>query len=67
MLKNRRGFTAVELIVIIMLWVAIGWCANLYRLASCDFASPYKAEVIHGVGVFVVPLSAITGFIDLGE
>jgi len=66
-MKSQKGFTAIELILVLVLaFGAIGWGMNLYKLASCDFNAPYKAEVIHGVGL--VPfVGAFTGYMNFGK
>lgn len=43
-----------------------GWVKNVVKLASCDFEAPYKAEVIHSVGL--IPIVGIfTGWMDFGK
>jgi len=42
----------------------ICWTVNLLRLSSCDFQSPYRCEIMHGIGVVVVPMSVITVWFD---
>lgn len=41
------------LIFIIALWiyVPVAWVVNLVKLLSCDFAEPYKDEIIHLIGL----------------
>lgn len=39
---------------------AICWLVNLVQLFRCDFSTPYKEEVIHGVGVIIPWASLIT-------
>jgi len=43
----------------------IGWILNLIALIQCDFASPYKEEVIRIIGAVIAPLGAVLGFINL--
>ena len=45
---------------------AFGWGMNIYKMTQLDFASPYKAEVIRGVGLIPV-FGAITGYMTIGE
>jgi hypothetical protein len=33
---------------------------NFVKLCQCDFASPYKMEVIHAIGIVMPPTSVIT-------
>lgn len=46
--------------------VATGWIMNLIKLTRCDFEAPYKAEVIHGLGL-ISPIGAITGWLSVGK
>ncbi len=54
-------------VILVSLIGCVGWGMNLYKLVKCDFSAPYKAEVIRTVGVFLPPVGAITGYIDLGN
>ena len=45
---------------------AFGWGMNVYKMTQLDFASPYKAEVIRGVGLIPV-VGAIIGYMTRGE
>lgn len=46
--------------------VGTGWVKNIIKLANCDFEAPYKAEVVHAVGI-IPPVGMITGWLDLGK
>lgn len=62
-MKKQKGFTLIELIVVLV--IVIGgwsWIWNAVKLASCDFESDYKCEVIHGVGLVIPPLSIGTAW-----
>ena len=52
--------------VFILAIVASGWVKNLIKLSECDFKAPYKAEVIHIVGL-APPIGMVTGWLDLGK
>ncbi len=52
--------------LVIGLVVGVGWVKNIIKLADCDFESPYKAEVIHGIGL-IPPVGMVTGWLDLGK
>lgn len=52
--------------VLILLVVGTGWIKNLVKLTDCDFEAPYKAEVIHLVGI-VPPVGMVTGWLDVGK
>jgi len=40
-----------------------GYGLNAYKLTQCDFESPYKCEVVHGVGL-VPPLWVVAVWFD---
>jgi hypothetical protein len=52
--------------LLIVLVIGAGWVMNIVKLADCDFEAPYKAEVIHAVGI-IPPVGMITGWLDLGK
>jgi len=49
--------------LIVMVFVVGCWFANMYKFINCDFESPYRAEVIHAVGIFT-PLSPLTVWVN---
>ncbi len=61
MLKN-----IIALQIVIILIVGVGWVKNVIKLADCDFEAPYKAEVVHAVGI-IPPVGMVTGWLDLGK
>ena len=52
--------------VVVILLGGIGWCKNLYKLATSDFASPYKREVMHLAGI-IPPVGAIMGWLNFED
>lgn len=44
-----------------------GYLMNVYAVFHLDFASPYKAEAIRTVGVFVPPVGVVAGFVTFEE
>ena len=56
-------FLIVSLVIVGV--AGIGWVKNVIKLAECDFQAPYKAEVIHAVGL-IPPVGAIVGWMDFG-
>ena len=54
----------LRILVVILAIVATAWIWNAVKLFSCDFESPYRCEVIHGIGVAVPPLSIVAAWFD---
>lgn len=60
-MKNQKGFTIVKLVAVLFFVFGMSiWIVNAVKLASCDFESNYKCEVLHGAGLIVPPLSFVT-------
>jgi hypothetical protein len=45
----------------------LGWIMNIVQLIQCDFASPYKAEILRIVGVIVAPIGCVLGYIPITD
>jgi hypothetical protein len=69
--NNEVSFGVGCATVIIVMFIALaglfGWVKNIYRLAQTDFQAPYKAEVLRGIGIFVPPMGAIEGYINIED
>ena len=70
-MKNQKGYTVVELLIVVVIvfmifGVGIGWVKNIIKLTRCDFEAPYKAEIIHGIGL-IPPVGMVTGWMDVGR
>ena len=61
-----KAWLPVVFMFVVVLVVGAGWVKNVIKLANCDFEAPYKAEVIHVVGL-VPPIGMVTGWLDLGK
>ena len=44
----------------------VGYVFNIVKLSECDFEKPYKAEVIHSIGIIPI-IGVVTGWLDLGK
>lgn len=53
--------------LIFVLFIAGSWLTNFCKFVSSDFDTPLKREVVHGVGVFVPPVSLITCWFTFNE
>ena len=51
--------------LVVLLIVLTGWVKNIIKLSDCDFEAPYKAEVIHAIGI-IPPVGMVTGWLDVG-
>ena len=56
----------ISLTVIVIIIAGTGWVKNLIKLNECDFEAPYKAEIIHTIGL-IPPIGMITGWLDAGK
>jgi hypothetical protein len=61
-LENNINIT-ISLIVI-GLTISGSWLKNLYEFSQCDFESPWDCEIIHGIGIPIVPVSIVTAWQD---
>jgi hypothetical protein len=53
--------------LLIILFVFVMWIVNIVKLTDLDFEAPYKAEVVRTIGIPVVFMPVVTGFMDIGE
>lgn len=69
MLKHKqKGNAALGLFFAALIVLSVcGWVSNLIKLTDCDFEAPYKCEVVHTIGVFIVPIGVFTGYMDFGK
>ena len=49
---------------VVVLSLGVLYITNVYKLFQCDFKSPYKCEVIHGIGVIIPPLSSVSAWFE---
>ena len=54
-------------VLVLSLILLVLWVVNVLEFSKCDFQSPYQCEIIHGIGIVVVPLGWVFGFIDFGK
>lgn len=60
--KRQGGYTAVELLIIIVYVAgAVGWIANLVKLIGIIDGGVTGMMILRAIGVFLVPLGAILG------
>jgi hypothetical protein len=60
------GLIGTLMLFCVIIACIVGYGKNVYKLANCDFASPYKCEVIHAVGIIPV-VGVFTGYMDFGQ
>lgn len=64
---SKLSFLTFTIIVLFCLVVGYGWISNIVRFVRLDFQSPYKAEVLRGVGIVVAPMGVVEGFIKIKD
>jgi ribosomal protein L18E len=63
-MKKQLGFTAVEMVVVVVaLVLAGGWIANIVKLVGMDFASITGMLVVRAAGIFLPMLGGVMGFL----
>lgn len=63
---SGNGFT----LFILAVWIAmvVGYGSNFYKLLiNADFEAPYKSEIVRGIGVVVLPVGIVAGYMTLGD
>ena len=53
-------------VITVVMYVAVAWFTNIYKLVNADFVAPYKTEVVRTISI-VPPIAAVTAFMDIGE
>jgi hypothetical protein len=67
MKRGSSGIGVLFLLIVGCLLIA-GWVLNIVKLIStCDFKAPYRAEVLRTVGIFVMPMGVIEGYLSIGD
>ena len=51
----------------VIVFAVFGWGLNIYKFATSNFEPSYKNEVIRGIGIFIPPVGAITGYITIED
>lgn len=51
------------LILVLYIYLPMSWIVNMVKFCNQDFEKPYKSEIVHGVGLFFPPASAITAWL----
>ncbi len=66
-MKTLIRISTISTIIIstISTLLLIGWVKNIVKFVQLDFKSPYKAEVIRGVGL--TSYGAIIGWINIKD
>ena len=61
-----RNSSLVVVLVLAVLLLA-SWPVNLIKFIGCDFKAPYKAEIIRGIGIPIVPVGVVAAYLPLGK
>lgn len=62
-MKIRQSGMVIVILVILFLG---SWLVNFVKLTRCDFESPWKCEVVHGIGLFP-PIQVISVWFGTDE
>ena len=53
-------------IIAICCVLLLGWLMNLYTFLHLDFKTPYKAEIVRGIGIIPI-VGMITGYMTIED
>ena len=69
MLKNSKGSSILGDIYILMIYMflLVGWIRNIVLFTQSDFKDPYKNEIIRGIGIPCAPLGMVCGYISIDD
>ena len=56
----KETFIFYIIYIVLVLYGAVAYIANLIQLFNCDFEGPWKEEIIHLMGALLPPISMIT-------
>lgn len=59
--------TIGKILLLIAGILMMGWFVNIIRFFQCDFDTPFKEEVVRGVGIFVPPVGGVVGYINIED
>jgi hypothetical protein len=62
-----RSNVGLFTVIILALLLLVSWPVNLVRFIQCDFKTPYKAEIIRGIGIPIVPVGVVAAYLPLGK
>jgi hypothetical protein len=63
----KKLFAGIGVIWLLIAVLAIlGWFKDVIHLIHCDFSSPWKAEILYGIGA-VTGFGAIFGWFNFGK
>lgn len=64
-LANYGFISIIILFILIPIILTYGWINNLVKFTKLDFKTPYKAEIIRGIGLS--PLGTIIGLVKIED
>lgn len=66
-MNTQNGYTIVEvMLILVIIFGIIGYVMNIVKFTRCDFESPYKCELIRGIGI-IPPIGAVTGYVTIKD
>lgn len=64
-MKTIFSLLVIKTLLIVIL--SIGWVFNTVKFFKSDFESPYKTEVVRGIGIFIPVIGGVIGYCEIGE
>ena len=61
--SNKAGFTVTLLSLAFIAFIGIGWVMNVATIINADFAQMTGGLILRCIGVFIVPVGGVAGWI----
>lgn len=63
-MKKQLGYTLIEVVIVLTaLFGSVGWVWNIVKLCSMSFDPLTGLLVVRAIGIFVLPVGMVVGWI----
>ena len=72
-MKNNKGSSDAGLLLTALIVITLligggyGYVSNITKLTRCDFETPLKCEILRIIGIPVVPVGVVLGYVDIED
>lgn len=64
--EGTKNFIGLIMIIFLILFVW-GYLLNIGKLVTSDFKAPYAPEALRVIGIPIVPIGAILGYVNMED